>query len=142
MTTDRKPVSSSEFADHPATVLNFVAPNCPYCKKQIPLVEALRVEYENKGVRFVNVGQRMGKLFSDAEALAVMQSVGSHVEYAPDAGNRVGSMFQVPSLPTVFVIDSTGTIRSEVGGAKKDLVSRLKPHLDSLLTERPGAGAR
>ena len=54
-TLDGKTVSSQDFPKHKATVLNFVAPNCGFCKKQVPTVEKVRADYEAKGVRFVNI---------------------------------------------------------------------------------------
>ena len=52
-TLEGKKVASADFGKNVATVLNFVAPNCGYCKKQLPTVEKIREEYEKKGVRFL-----------------------------------------------------------------------------------------
>lgn len=51
------------------TVLDFYSPNCGFCKKQLPRVEAIRQEYEAKGVRFLCVTQTMGKLCNGASHL-------------------------------------------------------------------------
>ena len=41
-TLDGKTLSNADFKNHPATVLNFVAPNCGYCKRALPNVEKVR----------------------------------------------------------------------------------------------------
>jgi len=76
--------SNKEFAGYHATVLNFVAPNCGFCKRQVPKVEDIRRQYEPLGVRFVNVNQKMGQEFSVPDAQKVYADMGSKLELAFD----------------------------------------------------------
>jgi len=92
-------------------VLNFVAPNCGYCKRQIPEVEKVRADYEQKGVRFLNVSQTMRKPYTNEQVVEIFKKVGSNIEIAPDPKNKVGKLFKATSLPTMMVIDKTGTIK-------------------------------
>jgi len=140
-TLEGKKVSSDDFKNHPATVLNFVAPNCGFCKKQMPNVEAVRAEYEAKGVRFVNVAQKMGaKEFTTEEIVDVFKGVGSRLELAKDTDNKVGQMFKAVSFPTMVVVSKDGKIEYVNIGAQADLDKSLKGQLDGLIAGKPASG--
>jgi len=128
-----KPVGNGEFPKYKATVLNFVAPNCGFCKKQLPAVEAIRKQYEEKGVRFVNVAQKMRTAFSVEETTKVFEGAGSNLELATDFTNEVGGKFQATSYPTMMVVGADGKIQHVNIGAKQDLDTLLKGQLDALL---------
>lgn len=141
-TLDGKKVSSDDFKNHSATVLNFVAPNCGYCKKQLPNVEAIRAEYEAKGVRFVNVAEKMGsKEFTTEEIVDVFKGVGSRLELAKDTDNKVGQMFKAVSFPTMVVVNKNGKIEHVNIGAAPDIDKSLKAQLDGLIASKPTDGA-
>ncbi|UCE61596.1 MAG: redoxin domain-containing protein [Phycisphaerales bacterium] len=131
-TLDGKPVNNAEFAKYKATVLNFVAPNCGFCKRQLPNVEKVRAEYEAKGVRFVNVAMKMKTAFTVDETVKVFEGVGSQLELATDFDNTTGGKFKATSFPTMMVVDSAGTIKEVNIGAKKNLETLLKGQLDKM----------
>lgn len=136
-TTAGKPLTSDEFSKHPATVLNFVAPNCGFCKKQVPNVDKVRAEYEAKGVRFVNVIEKMGqKDFPVEEATEVFKGAGSNLELAKDEGNAVGQQFKAQSYPTMVVVGKDGKIEHVNVGAKPDIETMLKAQLDGLIAKK------
>jgi len=132
-TLDGKAVASNDFANHPATVLNFVAPNCGFCKKQMPAVEKVRQEYEAKGVRFVNVSQTMRQEFTTEQIVEVFKGTGSQLELAKDDGNKVGQMYKAVSFPTMVVVGKDGKIAHVNVGARQDLETALKGQLDGLI---------
>jgi len=136
-TTAGKPVSNAEFANAPATVLNFFAPNCGFCKKQIPRVEAIRKEYQAKGVRFVNVVETMGKEFSEEETAAILKELGSELEVARDPGNKVGPTYNATGYPTMVVVGKSGKIEVVNVGNIGDLETRMKGQLDALIEGKP-----
>lgn len=126
-------ISNQEIGMAPVTVLNFVAPNCGFCKRQIPKVESVRSRFESMGVRFINVNETMRKAFTQSEAEAVFDSVGSKLELAMDPGNRVGGMFKVSSFPTMFVLTNDGIVRHVNIGAKANIDEMLATQLGRLL---------
>jgi thiol-disulfide isomerase/thioredoxin len=142
-----KKLSSSDFSKHAATVLNVVAPNCGFCKKQVPKVEKVRKEYEAKGVRFVNVAQKMmRKDYTQEEVVDVFKRAGSNLELAYDLKeNKVGGLYKATSFPTMFVIGKNGKIEAVNIGAKNDLDTTLKSQLDTLIEGKsllPAKGAK
>jgi thiol-disulfide isomerase/thioredoxin len=133
-TISGRPLGGTEFKNHPATVLNFVAPNCGYCKRQVPTIERMRADYEPRGVRFVNVSETMrGKVFTSAESQAAFDQMGSRLELAMDPGNNVGRQFKVGSFPILVVVGKDGLIADAFPGATADLSRRVPQRLESLL---------
>lgn len=128
-----KEKSPAAFDQRPATVLNFVAPNCGFCRKQIPQVETVRAQYEAKGVRFVNVSQTMRKPFTLAEVKDYMANLGVNLELAYDPQNLVGGLFKVTSFPTMVVVKRNGVIEHVNIGAKPNIAEILRGQLDTIL---------
>ena len=121
-------------------MLNFIAPNCGFCKRQLPTVEKVRKEYEAKGVRFVNVAQKMRKDFTDQQIIDVVKETGAQLELVTsDFGdNKVGrGLFKAVSFPTLIVVNRDGRISNVNIGAKRDLDSLLKAQLDVLIKGKP-----
>ncbi len=132
-TLDGAPVGNEEFGYHPATVLNFFAPNCGFSKKQIPKVEQLRGEFETLGVRFVNVCETMRKAFTPDEVQLVMAELNSNIELAMDPGNRIGRLFRVSGYPLLVVVSADGRIDHVVSGNKANLVETVGERLRTLV---------
>ncbi len=129
------PLTNRELEYHPATVLNFFAPNCGFCKKQLPVVETLRDKFEGRGVRFVNVAQTMRKAFTPEETEAVLGELGVNGELAIDAGNQVGKRFSVTGFPCLFVVNQSGVIDHVVSGNKRDLADTVEASVQRLLAQ-------
>ncbi len=128
---------TADLASYKATVLNFVAADCPYCFKQIPLVERIRQEYEPRGVRFINVVLKLIKEFTAQEAADVFARFGSQIEVARDEGARVGRVFKVSGYPTLSIVDSGGEVKDVAVGARNDLMPYLRGQLDALVLGIP-----
>ena len=133
ITTEGKTFSKSHFARYKATVLNFVAANCPYCFKQVPLVAKIHEDYESRGVRFINVTMTMGEEFTAREAYKIFERYGSTIELARDKTNDIGKLFKVGGYPSLCALDSTGVVRYVAIGAKSNLMTLLRGQLDALI---------
>ena len=118
-TIDGKEVSNESLKGSVA-VLDFFAPNCGFCKKQIPRLETIRAEYTEKPVRFINVSQKMGaKEFTKEEVVNLMKEMGFRGELALNHTNEVGQMFQASGFPTMVILDKEGkvAVTNEIGRA-------------------------
>jgi hypothetical protein len=116
-----------------ATVLNFIAMNCGFCRKQVPVVERVRAEYERAGVRFINVVQRMRKDYTTDEAVEILAGLGSNLECATDFGNSVGPKFDASTFPTMVIIDRAGIVRHVNIGARKNLGQALREQIGAMI---------
>jgi len=132
-------VSNAELEFHPATVLNFFAPNCPFCKRQIPKLEALRSEYESRGIRFVNISEKMKLDFTPDEVQEATAAMGSNLELAVDSGNQIGRRFKVTGFPCLFIVRPDGVIDHVVAGNKKNLREVVSKKLDDVLLGEAGS---
>ncbi len=122
------------------TVMNFIAPNCGFCKRQMPVVEAARAAYEPRGVRFVNIVERMGsRVYTTEEMIEAVKQMGSNLELAPDADNKVGRLFRATGYPTMFVVGPSGKIEHVNIGL--NTASDLRAQLDALLKAAGEAAA-
>lgn len=133
VTIDGDEISTKGLTASPATVLNFFAPNCGYCKRQLPLVEKVRAAFEDRGVRFVNVREVMGKPFTEEETDTVLAALGVDLELAVDDGNVLGKKFQVTGFPTLFLVDRRGTVRHVRVGAGANIAEDLSARLEKML---------
>jgi tRNA A-37 threonylcarbamoyl transferase component Bud32 len=110
-TLDGAVVGGRAFDDHPATVLNFVAANCPYSTRKITELGDIRRVYGAEGVRFVNVAQTMKqKLYNAADTTAIFTGEFEDWELVYDASNSIGRAFNVRGYPKLVVVDREGTI--------------------------------
>ncbi len=132
-TLDGKIVTRTDLTESIA-VLDFFAPTCPHCKKQMPRVEALRRTYEERGVRFLFITETMGGApVPSLELAATLKQLGVAAPAALDAGNTVGKLFRVSGYPTLFVISKGGRIEAVTSGNSADLEKKLQAQLDDLL---------
>ncbi|HSW44418.1 MAG TPA: redoxin family protein [Phycisphaerae bacterium] len=138
LTTEGGKDLSGDAPGAPAVVLNFFSPRCGFCKKQMPAVEGLRSAYEQKGVRFIHVSQRMGPADPTREdCVKMMSEIGATGDLAMDPGSRIGQMFKVNSFPTMVILDKGGKIAAVNGGAMPNLPDRMKGQLDAVLAGKP-----
>jgi thiol-disulfide isomerase/thioredoxin len=133
-TIEGKSLSNADFQDKP-TVVNFFAPNCPHCKRQLPTVDAVRKEFESKGVRFVNISQTMRKPFTDEQVVTtVREGFGVEAELAINSDNTVGRRWKATSFPTLFVVDGQGKVAEVIIGNNRTLQDDLTKTLATLLS--------
>jgi thiol-disulfide isomerase/thioredoxin len=135
-TMDEQKISKARLADAPA-VINVIAINCSFCKKQMPKVEQVRKEYADKGVKFITIVERKGKAYSDEEVENVLQQMEVGGMWINDKVNKFSKAYRVRSLPTLIVLDKTGKIKAVTVGAKADIDKRLQKQLDDLLKSDP-----
>jgi hypothetical protein len=101
----------------------------------MPNVEKVRQEYEAKGIRFLNVAQKMRQDFTLEQTQEIVKAAGGNLELAMSdfANNSVGQAFKAVSFPTMIVVGRDGKVSAVNIGAKPDLETALKAQLDKLL---------
>ncbi|MDB4968247.1 MAG: putative thiol:disulfide interchange protein DsbE [Myxococcales bacterium] len=110
-------------------LIDFWAQWCEPCKKELPQLEKLAREYAGKGVVIVAVN--IDKQRENAERMA--KQLGLTMDVLLDPAGSVASSYDLPKMPTSFVVDKKGIVRyvNEGFDGPKD-VERFKQELDEL----------
>lgn len=108
-------------------LVNFWATWCPYCRHEMPAMEAFYRDYRSRGFEIIALSQDD----DPQEVRRFLAENGYHFPVAM-APSRVGG-FGVSKLPTSFVIDRLGRIRHKITGQVH--YARLEALVKPLLAE-------
>jgi len=114
-------------AKNKVTLLNFWATWCPPCRAEIPEFVKFYRKYAAQGVTILAVNQRE----QPATVKTFVKKAGIKFPVLTDSTGKVGELYQILSIPTTFVIDRQGTIRSVIKGSTNlvTLGRKVKPLL-------------
>ncbi|MBZ0106229.1 MAG: TlpA family protein disulfide reductase [Sulfuricella denitrificans] len=110
-------------------LVNFWATWCPYCRHEMPAMEAFYADYRGRGFEILALSQ-------DDDASAVMDFMtreGYHFPVAMADASIGPALGGVSRLPTSFVIDRSGVVRHRISGQVH--YARLKGLIEPLLAE-------
>src|SRR4051794_35701409 len=110
-------------------LVDFWAQWCEPCKKELPQLDRLAKEYAQKGVVIVAVN--IDKQRENAERM--VKQLGVSLPVLLDPAGSVAGTYDLPKMPTSFVIDKKGIVRfvNEGFDGPKD-VDRFRQELDGL----------
>ena len=106
--------------------VNFFATRCPFCRVEMPYIQALYEELGDK-VTFMIIDLQESKDTVES----YFQAAGWTVPVYLDATAAVGKRFNVRGIPVSFFIDSDGIIRDMFIGAMTE--KRLRQGIESIL---------
>jgi peroxiredoxin len=113
-------------------VLDFWAQWCEPCKRELPELEKLSKAYAGKDVAFVSIN--IDKQRDNAARLA--QQLGLTFDVGLDPAGSVAGQYDLPKMPTSFVIDKKGVVRYVHEGFEgAGDVERFKKEIDELLSK-------
>jgi peroxiredoxin len=116
---DNKEYSLATLMARGPVVAAFFKVSCPVCQFTFPFLERLHKRYGSDGVTFLGVSQddvRSTTKFAKEYGLTFPMLIDDADGYA------VSNAYGLTTVPTVFLIDSDGTVKvSSMGFAKKDL---------------------
>lgn len=92
--------------------LNFVSPECHYCKEQLPLVEEARRTLGSDDIRIVNITPG---LTDEMKALA------PGATWIPDTGGQIRTQLGIAGVPTLLIVNPDLTVASVHQGVPKTL---------------------
>lgn len=95
-------------------LINFIAPNCPFCKEQLQILNALAVEFPN--LKWVNVSPILPE-----EWIASSPSA----DWIEDKENELRKLFKVYGTPTLFVLSPEGKISKVIPGVPEQMKDYL-----------------
>jgi peroxiredoxin len=104
-----KPVRLSELRGQ-IVLLDFWASWCAPCKKELPALEALQKKYKASGKNVVILTVNIDKDRANAEKFLQSAKV-TQIRVLLDKEGAVAGQYDLPTMPTSFVIDSKGIVR-------------------------------
>jgi peroxiredoxin len=107
---------NTDIAATTGTFINFVSPNCPYCKEQLSVLNDTIIQLVNDAYRFIT--------FSPALTPDLVQQ-SSTTEWFEDKEGELRKLFKVTGYPTLFVVGADGKILQIISGVSNELKSAL-----------------
>lgn len=108
--------STADAAQTAATVINFVSPDCSFCKEQLHVLNAVATQLASGPYRFINVSPMLlPELVQNAPA----------TEWVEDKGGKLRELFKVSGYPTMFVVGTDGKIAQVIPGVPEQLKAYL-----------------
>lgn len=116
-----KTYTQEVFQDYDLTLVNVFATWCSPCVNEMPELEALRAEYEKKGIKLGVVGMVMDTKTTEGtdegaveRAQALIKNGGLNFPLLmPDEGEMNGRLTGIQAYPETFFVDKDGNIVSE-----------------------------
>ncbi len=127
---DGKRFGTADLAELDYAVFHFVLAECRYCKKQLPVLDALAEKFGSKKIAFFNIIVERHQE-SDQELLSSVHLLAPHMQSVIDHKMVLGKEFDVRTFPTLYVIDAHGHIVKHVIGT----FSSLQFELDELFSK-------
>ena len=104
-------------------IINFVSPDCQYCKEQLPIINAVAAEFASGPYRFINVSPSLpNELVQHYPA----------TEWVEDKEIKLRQLFKVSGYPTMFVVGAEGKILQVIPGVPEQLETYLLSSLSSI----------
>lgn len=101
-------------------LLDFWATWCPPCKKSLPYLSKLEGKYKNLKVIAVNIDD-------DREsALNFIKENNLNLTAVYDADKTVVSAYDIPEMPTAYLIDQYGKIKYTHSGYTEESIKKLE----------------
>jgi len=100
-------------------VAAFFKVSCPVCQFTFPFLERLHKRYGGDGVTFLGISQDDAR---DTKDFAKEFGVSFSILLDDERGYIVSNAYGLTNVPTIFLIDTDGTVKvSSMGFDKKDL---------------------
>ena len=125
--TEGNPVSSDIFADYDATIVNFWNNGCGTCIEEMPELEELYHQLQERNNNLIGVGTDSGEGEEQLEtAQNILKEKGvTYVNISPDPEGEFYKDFvcEIFSYPTTYIVDGEGNIIGApiVGNVKKQI---------------------
>ena len=125
--TEGNPVSSDIFADYDATIVNFWNNGCGTCIEEMPELEELYHQLQERNINLIGVGTDSGEGEEQLEtARNILNEKGvTYMNISPDPENAFYQDFisEIFTYPSTYIVDSEGNIigASISGNVKKQI---------------------
>jgi peroxiredoxin len=124
ITIDGNKAGASDLALGKSLLIVFWATWCPNCKGDIPKIKALNEVYGPKGLRVLGINAGVNDSMEKTERYIKAFHVSYPIVF--DKDSVITKSFGVSGVPTVFLIDKTGTIKYRGNIVPDNIVDMLE----------------
>lgn len=122
---DGSAVSLEQFRGK-VVLLNFFATWCPACRAEMPHLQAAWEEVQDEGVAFliIDIAEESTEMVA-----RFMKDRGVTIPVVMNQTGDVATLYNISTLPTTFILDREGVVRSITVGAfssKEAVLSRIR----------------
>jgi thiol-disulfide isomerase/thioredoxin len=118
------------------TVISFWATWCGPCKEELPRLSALKLQYADKGVRFIAISADEPKTRAKIQLFLQQQGIALEVWTGADIGT-LDRLTLGNGLPATIVLDKDGSPIGRIMGEARE--ADVTGYVDWLLSDRTGA---
>jgi len=97
-------------------IINFISPNCSFCKEQLGILNGEINELMSDSYRFINITPALTPELIQQLPLA---------EWIEDPEGNIRQLFKVSGYPTLFVVSADSKITKVISGVPENLVTEL-----------------
>lgn len=119
-TMDGKLITHIKGENSESIVINFISPDCPYCKEQLPYFNCVSTQLAAGSYRFINISPGLPP---------ELIQYSPDTEWVEDIEGSIRKLFKVSGFPTLFVIGTDGKIAHVISGVPEELETSLLAHL-------------
>jgi peroxiredoxin len=112
-------------------VIEFWAPWCVACRALIPHMNQLHAQYASRGLRVVGITTD-----PVPRAASAAHQLGLEYPVLSDESGKTTIAYQARAIPSVFVIDRSGTVRDVMVGFDAERLPRFTALVERLVAER------
>jgi len=127
-TLDGQPFQLSQLLGKPV-VINYWTTWCIPCKQELPILEKLHREYQQKGIVFISINAIDQDSVDKVQVM--VNELGMSFPVLLDQNRVFADVYQAIFFPTTFIVDSNGVIRHVSLGDNTE--EELRTSLDNLL---------
>ena len=133
--TEGNPVTSDIFADYDATIVNFWNNGCGTCIAEMPELEELYHDFQERNINLIGVGTDSGEsqeqLDLAREILGEKGVTSTNVSPDPEGDFYQDFIADIFTYPTTYVVDSEGNIiGASIAGNVKEQLDTVEARLD------------
>lgn len=120
-------------------VLEFMGPWCPPCQQLTQFMESLYKQFAADGVVFTAVAEpwnpQWNSHYQNVTVEQFLSEYNSSLTYVLDSPDwQVGTMYGIPSVPTLFILSKAGTVGYTYNGAG-DITGNATTAIDAMLAQ-------
>lgn len=104
-------------------LINFISPDCLYCKEQLPILHQAAEEASENAFHFISVSPELSPELVEKFP---------KIRWLEDSDGGLRKLFKVMGYPTLYVVDKKGKILEVIPGVPHQLEEKITTFIPAL----------